>query len=70
VDGEGSTYALLHEDTELALILNVDELLAAIGRVADVQLLKNCQPNVYFCDIRPSETGARGDQTATKQFRS
>jgi hypothetical protein len=33
-----STYALLHEDTELALILNIDELLAAIGRVADVQL--------------------------------
>lgn len=38
--GRGSTYALLHEDTELALILNVDELLAAIGRVADVQLLE------------------------------
>jgi len=36
--GRGSTYALLHEDTELALILNIDELLAAIGRVADVQL--------------------------------
>lgn len=32
------THALLHEDLELALILNVDELLAAIGRVADVQL--------------------------------
>lgn len=35
----GSTYALLHEDTELALILDLDELLAAIGRVGDVQLL-------------------------------
>lgn len=33
-----SAHALLHEDTELALILNIDELLAAIGRVADVQL--------------------------------
>ena len=34
----GSTYALLHEDGELALIFDVDELLAAIGRVRNVQL--------------------------------
>jgi len=32
------TYSLLHEITELALILNLDQLLAAIGRVGDVQL--------------------------------
>jgi hypothetical protein len=38
VTGNLSTHALLHEDTELALILNLDELLAAIGRVGDVQL--------------------------------
>jgi hypothetical protein len=31
-------HALLHEDGELALILNIDELLAAVGRVGDVQL--------------------------------
>lgn len=40
-DWEGdsiSTYALLHEDGELALIFNVDELLTAIGRVGNVQL--------------------------------
>ena len=35
---EIKTYALLHEVTELALILNIDELLAAIGRIGDVQL--------------------------------
>lgn len=34
----GGTYALLHEDGELALILNVDELLGPVGRVGDVQL--------------------------------
>ena len=34
----GSTYALLHEDIELALVLDIEELLAAIGRVGDVQL--------------------------------
>lgn len=33
-----STYALLHEDVELALIFDIEELLAAIGRVRDVQL--------------------------------
>lgn len=32
------TYALLHEVTELSLIFDLDELLAAIGRVGDVQL--------------------------------
>ena len=37
---EGSTYALLHEDVELALILDLEELLAAIGRVGDVQLFR------------------------------
>lgn len=29
----GPTYALLHEDAELALILNLDELLATVSRV-------------------------------------
>lgn len=45
VTGDLSAHALLHEDAELALILNVDELLAAIGRVGDVQLLSKikCQ---------------------------
>lgn len=38
VAGNLSAHALLHEDGELALILNVDELLAAVGRVGDVQL--------------------------------
>lgn len=33
------TYALVHEGGELALILNLDELLAAVGRVGDVQLV-------------------------------
>ena len=28
-----STHALLHEDAELALVLNLDQLLAAIGRL-------------------------------------
>lgn len=32
----GGTYALLHEDTELALIFNVDQLLAAVSRVGAV----------------------------------
>jgi hypothetical protein len=32
------TYALLEEDMGLALIFDVEELLAAIGRVRDVQL--------------------------------
>jgi hypothetical protein len=38
VAGDFSAHALLHEVTELSLILNLDELLAAIGRVGDVQL--------------------------------
>ncbi len=38
LDRRMSTYALLHEGIELALILNVDELLAAVGRVGNVQL--------------------------------
>lgn len=38
VDRGGLTYALLHEDGELVRILNVEELLAAIGRVGNVQL--------------------------------
>jgi hypothetical protein len=37
----GLTYALVHEGVELALIFDLDELLAAIGRVADVQLRKD-----------------------------
>ena len=32
------TYALLHENTELSLILDIDQLLRAIARVADVEL--------------------------------
>jgi len=32
------TYALVQEDSELARILNVEELLAAVGRVGNVQL--------------------------------
>lgn len=34
--GGFKTYALLHEDAELALILNLDELLAAVSRVGAV----------------------------------
>lgn len=36
--GLGVTYALLHEVTDLSLIFDLNELLAAIGRVRDVQL--------------------------------
>jgi hypothetical protein len=51
VDRKGRTYALLHEDSELALILNVDELLAAIGRVGDVQLLtRTVSGRVHACN--------------------
>ena len=32
------THAAVHEDAELALILDIDELLRAVGRVGDVQL--------------------------------
>lgn len=32
------TYALLHEGVELALLIDFDELLAAVGRVGNVQL--------------------------------
>jgi hypothetical protein len=35
---KGNTYALLHEVSDLSLILDLDQLLAAIGRVRDVQL--------------------------------
>jgi hypothetical protein len=37
-DAEELTYALVHEDTELSLILNLDELLRAVARVGDVEL--------------------------------
>jgi len=33
-----SAHSLLHEDSQLALILNLNQLLAAIGRVGDVEL--------------------------------
>lgn len=36
--GGVETYALLHEDGELARIINLEELLAAVGRVGNVQL--------------------------------
>lgn len=36
------TYALLGEDGGLARVLDVVELLAAIGRVGDVQLKGQC----------------------------
>lgn len=35
---DDSTYALLHEKPELALIFNLDELLSTGARVADVEL--------------------------------
>jgi hypothetical protein len=38
VTGDLLAHALLHEDGELALIFDVDELLAAVGRVGNVQL--------------------------------
>ena len=38
VAGDFLTHAAVHEDAELALILNIDELLRAVGRVGDVQL--------------------------------
>lgn len=33
-----ATYALLEEDVDLALIFDIEELLAAVGRERDVQL--------------------------------
>jgi pyruvate/2-oxoglutarate dehydrogenase complex dihydrolipoamide dehydrogenase (E3) component len=50
---EGETYPLLHEDGELALIFNVDELLAAIGRVGNVQLVEE---NIMLAMTRISTT--------------
>ena len=38
VAGDFLTHAAVHEDAELALILDIDELLRAVGRVGDVQL--------------------------------
>lgn len=38
VTGNLSAHALLHEDGELARIVNLEELLAAVGRVGNVQL--------------------------------
>lgn len=52
VTGNLSAHALVHEDTDLALILNVDELLAAIGRVADVQLhIASCDGGASLLDL-------------------
>jgi hypothetical protein len=39
VTGDLSAHALLEEDMELTLILDIEELLAAVGREGDVQLL-------------------------------
>lgn len=36
-------HALVHEDTELALIFDLNELLRAIGRVGNVQLHLVCR---------------------------
>jgi len=33
-----STHTLLHEDSELSLVVNLDQFLTAIGRVGDIQL--------------------------------
>jgi hypothetical protein len=33
-----STHALFHEGTQLALVLDLDQLLRAIGRVGDIEL--------------------------------
>lgn len=51
--GVGGTHALVHEDGELALILNVNELLAAVGRVGDVQLFLSAMSTTQ-------NTGPRG----------
>lgn len=47
----GETYALLHEDGELSLILNVDELLAAVGGVGDVELLERRWVSTRFLSL-------------------
>jgi hypothetical protein len=66
--GTDSTYALLHEDTELALILNIDELLAAIGRVADVQLLEEIISECLLCGgCRYFRVGVQDDQARQQQ---
>lgn len=50
------TYALLHEDAELALIFNIDELLAAVGRV---RAIGNSQSQ-YSLDLLPVVSPPRG----------
>lgn len=63
----GKTYALLHEDTELALILNLDELLAAIGRVGDVQLFgRKWSAPVDFLEGFPRRNFGGRARTAAK----
>jgi len=42
VSGNLLAHSLVHEDTELAVIFDLDELLAAIGREGDVQLHRGC----------------------------
>ena len=49
------TYALLHEDVELTLILDIDELLAAIGRVGNVQLERGAM--LVFEVLKKGEKG-------------
>lgn len=71
-----STYALLHEDVELALIVNLDELLAAIGRERNVQLKdktvsKGCRGVVIAKDGRriPSDESTPKSGDANFQHR-
>lgn len=60
--GEGKTYALLHEGVDLALILNLDELLAAIGRVGNVQLREKTRSAKLFLVILLNRIGWREER--------
>ena len=63
-----STYALLHEGIELALILNVDELLAAVGRVGNVQLKgEKTKSALHILQVYPRVTRFESIPTTSRQ---
>jgi hypothetical protein len=66
------TYALLHEGVDLALILNVDELLAAIGRVGNVQLERDNTVSIIVLVVLLKKIGWRvesfDDEADTRVF--
>lgn len=53
------TYALLHEDAELALIFNLDQLLAAVGRVRAVMEKSAINPSCFLFLVRKPQAPRR-----------